>query len=150
MSLQLDYLNGKIFKSSLGADYVPPQINAKILLVEDDPIIQYVNQNFLESLGCKVKIATTGKQTLRIFQNYDLVLLDIGLPDIDGIKVCQKIRYQDQKNHTHTLMIALTAFSDVIEQECRDAGVDDFAVKPLSLTELYSLLSNWLPDKRTT
>lgn len=118
---------------------------AKILLVEDDEVIKQVNHFFLESLGYNVDVVTTGRKTLSVYKKgYDLILLDIGLPDIDGIEVCKKIR--KEKDAKYIPIVVLTAFGEVIERKCMDAGADDFVVKPLLLEGMEKLLSRWLPS----
>lgn len=120
--------------------YECAEVQPKILLVEDNPIIQKINRIFLEWMCFDVDIATTGKEALHYYENdYDLILLDIGLPDISGIEVCRTIRQNEQTQHIP--IIALTAYGDFIKEECVNAGVDDFAVKPLLFDELHRLIS---------
>jgi CheY-like chemotaxis protein len=117
----------------------------KVLLIEDTPIIQRINLVYLKLLGCKVELAQNGEQAIDMFSNgYDLVLSDIGLPDIDGREVIKIIRQQEQSKRTP--IIALTAFDDFIIKECLEAGVDDFYVKPLKTKELSAMLKRWLPE----
>jgi len=117
----------------------------KILLIEDTPLIQRINLVYLKLLGCKVELAQNGQEAIAMFKNgYDLVLSDIGLPDIDGREVIKAIRLQEQEKHTP--IIALTAFDDFIIKECFEAGVDDFYVKPLKTEELSAVLKRWLPQ----
>ncbi|MCK4609225.1 MAG: response regulator [Gammaproteobacteria bacterium] len=116
---------------------------AKILLVEDDKFVQQVNNYFLESLGYDVGIVDNGKEALRVYKNgYNLIMLDIGLPDIDGIEVCKRIR--DEEHDKYIPIVVLTAFDDTIEQQCRAAGADEFVVKPLLMDHMETLLAKWL------
>ncbi len=117
----------------------------KILLVEDDPLIQRINLVFLKLLGCKVDLAQNGQEATTMFKNgYDLILSDIGLPDIDGREVIKTIRQQEQVKRIP--IIALTAFDNFIIEECYEAGADDFYVKPLKPEELGIALKRWLPQ----
>jgi CheY-like chemotaxis protein len=114
----------------------------KILLIEDNSILQTVFSEFLETLNCtNVDIATTGKQALSLYEKhkYALILLDIGLPDIDGIEVCKRIR----KKEDHTPVVAITAY-ETAEQECRQAGFNDFALKPVLLEKMDYLVKRWI------
>ena len=114
----------------------------KILLVEDNPILQKVFGIFLETLNCtNVDTASTGRQALSLFEKhkYALILLDIGLPDVNGIEVCKRIRKQEN----HTPVIAITAY-DTAEQECRQAGFNDFALKPVLLEKMDYLVKRWI------
>jgi len=117
----------------------------KILLIEDTPLIQFINLAYLKLLGCDTELAQNGKEAIEMFKNgYDLILSDIGLPDIDGIEVVKTIRQQEQDKRTP--VIALTAFDDSIIKECFAAGVDDFYIKPLKPEELGVVLKRWLPQ----
>ncbi len=117
----------------------------KVLLIEDTPIIQYINLVYLKLLGCHVELAQNGQEAIALFKKgYELVLSDIGLPDIDGREVVKAMRQQEQDKHTP--IIALTAFNDFIIKECFEAGVDDFYVKPLKIEELSVVLKRWLPQ----
>ena len=101
-------------------------LNLKILLTEDNLILQTVFSDFLTTLNCtNVDTARTGRQALSLYEKhkYALILLDIGLPDINGIEVCKKIRKQED----HTPVVAITAY-DTARQECRQAGFNDFAL----------------------
>lgn len=114
-----------------------------ILLVEDTLIIQRAQKSNLESLGYRVDIAENGRSALEKFNDqYQLVLLDLGLPDIFGIDVCKTIRaeYPNLK----TPIIALTAFGEEIKQRCLLAGMQDFLMKPVSQEKLGFLLAKWI------
>ncbi|MCK4609057.1 MAG: response regulator [Gammaproteobacteria bacterium] len=116
----------------------------KILVVDDCDMIQQVFRLFLNELNCKnVDVAGTGKQALSLLSKnkYGLVFLDIGLPDTTGIEVCKKFRQQEQK--ATTPIIAVTAY-DGARQDCFDAGVNDFVVKPLLLEKMAILVARWL------
>ncbi len=106
-----------------------------ILLVEDDPLVQIIHREKLERLGCIVDSATTGTQALeKSKKKYDLILLDWGLPDINGIEVCRRVREHEQKNQLPRVPIAMiTAYPRTVEtqQECLDAGVDTIVGKPI-------------------
>lgn len=120
------------------------KVMPRVLLIEDTPVIQYTTLVFLKLLGCKVELARNGKEAIAMFKNnYDLILTDIGLPDIDGTEVVRTIRQQEHNKHTP--IIALTAFDDFVKKQCFDAGVDDFYVKPLMPEQLSVVLKNWLP-----
>jgi CheY-like chemotaxis protein len=114
----------------------------KILLIEDNLILQNVFNEFLEILNCtNVDTARTGKQALALFEKhkYALILLDIGLPDINGIEVCKKIRMEED----HTPVVAITAY-DTARQECKQAGFNDFALKPVLLEKMDYLVKRWI------
>lgn len=130
-------------------EVVKPLNKPLILLVEDTPFIQYVHQRFLESMNCNVIIAETGAKALELFETKpNLVLMDVGLPGLSGIEVCRIIRSEEHTNRTP--IIGLSAYGKIIEFECRAAGMDDFAVKPILASELYHLIYRWLPEFQST
>jgi DNA-binding response OmpR family regulator len=113
-----------------------------ILLVEDDPITQFVHTDYLTKMGYVVECATTGAQALQMFEdhNYMLVLLDIGLPDIKGTEVCKRMRTHKEKGFIP--VIALTAGKDKkIIMACLTAGAREVISKPLTFDQLKNLLT---------
>lgn len=114
-----------------------------VLLVEDSIVIQKVHFTMLESLGCRVDIASDGKEALKLFKKrkYDIILMDVGLPDISGIEVTAKMRAMENKNQNKTPIFALTTHSDPkIHQKCLDAGMNEVAIKPISSSNLKKLI----------
>lgn len=115
----------------------------KVLLIEDDPVLQLVNRKLLELLNCEVDIAANGEQAIaKAKGRYDLIFLDIGLPDISGIDVCKQIR-------THSVcrnvpIIVLSAVADLMHDKCIAAGANDTAVKPVLLDGLLQIIKNWV------
>ena len=103
----------------------------KILIVEDDIDIQELLRNFLQEVGYEISIANDGMEAISLFStiHFDLILLDIMLPKIDGFTVCELIRKQSQ-----IPIIMLTALSSEDEQiRGLDLQVDDYITKPFSL-----------------
>lgn len=106
----------------------------KILIVEDDPDIQELLQNFLQEAGYETTLAGDGVEALSLFsaRTFDLILLDLLLPRIDGFGVCELIRQQSQ-----IPIIMLTALSGEAEQiRGLDLHVDDYITKPFSMPVL--------------
>lgn len=115
-----------------------------VLMVEDEPIIQRVHGEMLKSLGCKFEIANDGYQALEMLEgnhNYEVILMDIGLPHMDGIQTVEKIR--QQKINQSIPIVGLTAFplDDVMEQ-CKAAGFNNLVAKPMSLQTLENILND--------
>ena len=103
----------------------------KILVVEDDFDIGEILQNFLKEAGYAVAVAKDGVEAIDIFSNgqFDLILLDIMLPKIDGFTVCELIRRQSQ-----IPIIMLTALNGEEEQiRGLDLQIDDYITKPFSM-----------------
>ena len=123
----------------------------KILIVEDDLDIQELLQNFLQEAGYEVSIANDGVEAVSLFStaHYDLILLDVMLPKIDGFTVCELIRKQSQ-----IPIIMLTALSGEKEQiKGLDLQVDDYITKPFSMPVLVRKIaavlrrSNMIPNQ---
>ena len=107
---------------------------AKILVVEDDFDIQELLHSFLQEAGYEVDVANDGVEAIDIFSNsqFDLILLDIMLPKIDGFTLCELIRKQSQ-----VPIIMLTALNGEEEQiKGLDLQVDDYITKPFSMPVL--------------
>lgn len=129
-----------------------PLSEASILLVEDN----IANQKIVTiSLGSKVKTIDTalnGKEALDMFgkSNYDVILMDIQLPVMDGITVSRKIREIEASTNRHTPIIAITANAMIGDKEkCLAAGIDDYLSKPFQPGKLLLLISKYLshPDQ---
>ncbi|MCI8969255.1 MAG: response regulator transcription factor, partial [Lachnospiraceae bacterium] len=103
----------------------------RILVVEDDLDIQELLKNFLQEVGYDIVLANDGVEALSVFSTvqFDLVLLDVMLPKIDGFAVCELIRKQSK-----VPIIMLTALSGEEEQiRGLDLQVDDYITKPFSM-----------------
>lgn len=107
----------------------------KLMVVEDDPDICSAIKILLESQGYSVNIAGNAKEAMEIFSSeYELLILDIMLPGMSGIELCQKIR-----RFSYVPVLFLTAKSaDTDKMEGLSAGGDDYLVKPFSFVELIA------------
>ena len=105
-----------------------------VLLVEDNKLVSKMSVIVLEQLNCKVDAVATGSSALEYANksNYDIIFMDIGLPDISGFAVINGIRTNSELNYSVPI-IALTAHSDkaYIEQ-CYRVGATEFLIKPLN------------------
>jgi CheY-like chemotaxis protein len=117
----------------------------KVLLVEDNPIVRRVHFMMLERVGCHVDVAEDGYKALSMLDNkYDLILMDIGLPGMDGLQVTSYIRKQECCPSTRVPIIALTAYStEDTKMSCLEAGSDEVAIKPIAFRDLQQLLERW-------
>jgi CheY-like chemotaxis protein/nitrogen-specific signal transduction histidine kinase len=112
----------------------------RILLVEDSLDNQMLMQIFLSKMGIKLEIANNGVEGIEkaLAGNFDLVLMDIQMPILDGYQATKKLR---EKNYNKPI-VALTAHAMLSEQEkCIHAGCTDFLSKPLNQNDLYKKLS---------
>lgn len=122
------------------------EIMQKLLVVEDDLDIQELLQNFLQEAGYRVTAANDGVEAVSLFSGspFDLILLDVMLPKIDGFTVCECIRRQSQ-----VPIIMLTALSGEEEQiRGLDLQVDDYITKPFSMPVLIRKIAAVLRRSR--
>ena len=115
---------------------------ARILLVDDEPSIQRSLTPLLRSRGYDVDVAGTGADALRLAGEHppDLIVLDLGLPDIEGTEVCRRIRQS-----VATPIIVLSARgSEADKVAALDLGADDYVTKPFGPEELLARIRVWL------
>jgi len=112
-----------------------------------------VNQLFacrlLKKLGHEVTVADNGGEALAAFEHssFDLVLMDMQMPVMDGIEATQAIRAREADSQQHLPIVALTANAVASDRErCLAAGMDDYLAKPFSLPQLMEVLERWLPE----
>lgn len=121
----------------------------KILMVEDLKVAQKVAKLMLTNdLDCNVDIAETGAQALDLAHknNYDLILMDLGLPDIDGLTVTETIRKNEYQPDVP--IIALTAHGgEDCKLRCMEAGMNDFIVKPIRVEDGSRLIDKYIINK---
>lgn len=115
-----------------------PLEKLKILLVEDHQDLAETVTDFLESMGATVDYAADGMTGLHVARNnrFDVIVLDIMLPGMDGYKLCTQIREQDNNNTPVLMMTARDELGDKLQGF--EAGADDYVVKPFDLPELVA------------
>ncbi|PKM49551.1 MAG: hybrid sensor histidine kinase/response regulator [Firmicutes bacterium HGW-Firmicutes-7] len=121
-----------------------------VLLVEDDKINQMVIIRILQELGYTLDVANTGIEALALHKNnnYDAILMDIQMPELDGIEATKCIRKIEGKTK-HTPIIALTAFALVGDRErFLSIGMDEYISKPIDLEKLIKLLDTFILNKK--
>ena len=119
--------------------------DAKVLLVEDNVMNQVVATQMLKLIGIKVEIASTGQEALAKIsrQHYDLVLLDIQLPDIDGLEVARRVRALNI--YAELPIVAMTAHARTGDaQNSLDAGMNDHLAKPIDPEHLLRAMVKWI------
>ncbi|MFZ4536030.1 PAS domain S-box protein [Propionivibrio sp.] len=117
----------------------------RILLVEDEPINQEVSRWLLEETGLTVDLAEDGVEALEMAEHidYDLILMDIQMPRLNGIEATQAIRAIPGRQNTPILAMTANAF-DEDRQRCIDAGMNDHIGKPVDPDKLFETLLKWL------
>ena len=125
--------------------------NLHVLLAEDNEVNQIIALAMLEGLGLKVDVARNGKIALEYLQrnNYDLILMDLQMPEINGIEATQIIRNLDS-NKANVCIIAQTANAMSEDKEvCLKAGMNDYISKPIDQNELRKKLLHWLVERNS-
>ncbi|MDQ8179032.1 response regulator [Pelagicoccus sp. SDUM812005] len=118
----------------------------RVLLVDDNAINRKLGKRFLQQMKLDVTLATNGREAFETAtsQDFDLVLMDLQMPELDGMEATQKIRQTDgPRSEVPIVALTANAFTDVREQ-CRNAGMDDFLTKPLRVNELAETLERWI------
>ena len=121
-----------------------------ILLAEDNRINQKVAVGLLEKSGHTVVVAETGKRAVEMLelvdqQPFDLVLMDVQMPEMDGLQATAAIRRREMTSGKHIPIIAMTAHAMVGDKErCLQAGMDGYTSKPLQIQELLAVIENVL------
>jgi len=112
----------------------------KILLAEDNLVNQKLAIGLLEKHGHEIHIANNGREAVEAWESqpFDLVLMDVQMPDVDGFEATRLIRQKERKTNVHTPIIAMTARAMRGDRErCLDAGMDEYVSKPIRIRQLW-------------
>jgi CheY-like chemotaxis protein len=124
----------------------PTTAPRRILLAEDSPINQRVALGFLHRWGHRVTVVTNGREAVEALQlqPYDLVLMDVQMPVMNGYEATRLIREQESRDGRRTPIIAMTAEAMKGDREqCLAAGMDDYISKPFDPQALYDQIAAW-------
>lgn len=119
----------------------------KALVVDDDETIRLVAQRHLTVLGFEILTARTGLEALSLHEQsgFDLIMMDIQMPECDGFEATKRIREQERRDHRqHCKIIAMTASQD--KDLALESGMDDFLLKPFLREELLKLIGKHFPQ----
>ncbi|HXM96455.1 MAG TPA: response regulator [Candidatus Dormibacteraeota bacterium] len=124
-----------------------PMSSLRVLLAEDNSVNRLLATRLLEKRGHRVAVATNGREALAELEkeSYDLVFMDVQMPDIDGLEVTAAIREKEKSSGNHQPVIALTALAMKGDEErCLAAGMDDYLSKPIRPHELDDILEKYV------
>jgi two-component system sensor histidine kinase/response regulator len=121
---------------------------ARVLLAEDNLVNQEVAVQLLHAAGVHVDVAGDGAQALDMARSrpYDLVLMDVQMPHLDGLEATRRIRQEPTLAQLPIIAMTANAFPED-RQACLDAGMDEHLTKPVDPSELHAALLRWLPAR---
>ncbi|MCE3237197.1 MAG: Two component system histidine kinase [Gammaproteobacteria bacterium] len=138
------------YTTSTRIEEKPDCSHVRLLVVEDNLPAGMVVQNLLKSLGCVTSLAKTGAEAVKMVSTnqYDLILMDIGLPDFSGIEATKQIRSLPTPC-SHVPIIALTGHGNEPErrQEALNSGMQEVLTKPATLPDLENIVKRFAPKK---
>ncbi|MGH9528295.1 MAG: response regulator, partial [Terriglobales bacterium] len=120
----------------------------KILLAEDNAVNQRVAVRLLQKSGHSVAVAANGREVLEMLQRdqFDLILMDVQMPEMDGFETTAEIRRSEKHTGLHQPIVAMTAHAMKGDRErCLFAGMDSYLAKPIHSDELNMVLKGYLP-----
>ncbi|RMG60822.1 MAG: response regulator [Calditrichaeota bacterium] len=135
---------GQSSQEATGEHGLPRSLN--IILAEDNPVNQKLAIRMLEKLGHSVRVAENGRRAVELWQagGTDLILMDVQMPEMDGLTATQKIRQMEGDKSRPIPIIALTAHALKGDRErCLAAGMTDYLSKPLKMKELRQILERY-------
>jgi CheY-like chemotaxis protein len=118
----------------------------QILIVDDSPVVRLVVTKLLEGMGIKPDTVEDGLQAVNAvsMKAYDLVLMDVMMPNMDGYEATRQIRkFEEDEKRLPVPIIGTTSFSS--RTACLDAGMDDYLLKPVALEQLRGAMKTWVP-----
>ncbi|HEY2461009.1 MAG TPA: response regulator [Candidatus Acidoferrum sp.] len=128
-------------------DALEPAGFLNILLAEDNPVNQRLATRLLEKRGHRVSLAANGREALEALEKgtFDLVLMDVQMPEMDGLEATAAIREKEKEGSAHVPVIALTAHAMKGDREkCLASGMDGYLTKPIRQPELDEVLRSYL------
>ncbi len=136
------------------ADPPPPEParlrGLRVLVVEDSLVNQKLAVGLLEGQGHKVRVVNNGRAAIEAWlsEKFDLVLMDVQMPEMDGLEATQQIRARERQTGGHVPIVAMTAHAMKGDRElCLAAGMDGYVAKPIHFAELFAVMEGLLADR---
>jgi CheY-like chemotaxis protein len=127
-----------------------PAASLRILVAEDNAVNQMLVTRLLQKRGHCVMVVGNGREALGalVQGTYDLILMDMQMPEMDGFEATSELRRREKQTGRHLPVIALTAHAMKGDRErCLDAGMDGYLAKPIRAQALYELLENYIAQR---
>lgn len=125
------------------------ETTAKILLVDDDAVNRSIISRLFKRLGIKIDVAENGREAIQMLleNDYDLLLMDINMPEMDGIAASRYIRSKFTSPKKDIKIVAMTGYdSDADIRRFKQAGMDEYVSKPVVLVDFFKKL-NLIPNR---
>jgi CheY-like chemotaxis protein len=119
-----------------------------VLLAEDNPVNQKLESRLMEKRGHRVVVVGNGREALEALekQTFDVVVMDVSMPEMDGFEAAAAIRAKENGTGSHLPIIAMTAHAMKGDRErCLAAGMDGYVSKPVQVKELLQAVESFLP-----
>jgi len=129
-----------------------PAANLRILVAEDNPVNQAVARRLLRKRGHVVTIVDNGREALAALEkeSFDLVLMDVQMPEMDGLEATAAIRSLERATGVHLPILAMTAHAmKGDEEECLAAGMDGYITKPIRSEDLFAAIDRYMRVEQT-
>lgn len=116
--------------------------NLSVIIAEDDPVNQEITLRMLRKLGIKAIAAANGLEVLQALEkhSYDMILMDIQMPEMDGIQAAKIIR--ERWSHGPSIIFITDCDSITYRERCFDAGANEFLAKPVKMEKLTAAIEN--------
>ncbi|MFH1242162.1 MAG: response regulator [Pseudomonadota bacterium] len=114
-------------------------------MAEDNPVNQKLAVKMLEKRGHRVVVASDGRQAMEALdrESFDLILMDVQMPGMDGFETTKAIREKEEREGGHIPIVAMTAHAIKGDRErCLEAGMDDYVPKPIRAEELFRVIES--------
>lgn len=137
-------------RSSSGELFAPVggPLSGRVLLADDNAINRRLGAEMLRRLGLQVRTASDGAEAVALWesQGFDLILMDVQMPNLDGLEATRRIRERERQLHSRTPVVAMTAdVGAASSRRCMQVGMDECVPKPLRPSALRTVLNRFLP-----